>query len=114
MYYNVSFIIFYNRYDIITIDCGFEMIVDIVHRTAVCGLVGITIYGLFLISRGALSMEKARREAVRLRKAENSDKVFIILHVIVVHYISYRLSQWSKHQRTDKTSVNIITIVYKK
>ena len=113
MCYNVSFIIFYNRYYIITIDCGFEMIVDIVHRTAVCGLVGITIYGLFLISRGAMSMEKARREAVRLRKAENTDKVFIMLHVIVVHYISYRLSQWSKHQRTDETSVNI-TIVYKK
>ena len=97
----------------ITIDCGFEMIVDIVHRTAVCGLVGITIYGLFLISRGAVSMEKARREAVHLRKAENTGKVLIILYVIIVHYISYRLSQWSRHQLTDETSVNI-TIVYKK
>ena len=56
------------------------MIVDIVHRTAVCGLVGITIYGLFLVTRGALGMERSRREAVRSRKAEeNTDKVLIIL-----------------------------------
>ena len=90
----VSFIIIYKRPYIITIDCGFEMIVDIVHRTAVCGLVGITIYGLFLVTRGALGMEKARRKAVRLRKAENSsdniDKVFISL--------------------SDVTAVNLIVI----
>ena len=85
----------------ITIDCGFEMIVDIVHRTAVCGLVGITIYGLFLISRGAVSMEKARREAVRLRKAENSDKVFII--IITCNYSPLYFIQ---EQSMEQTSTN--------
>lgn len=61
------------RTQTVATDCGFEMIIDIVHRTAVCGLVGITIYGLFLVGRGALRMEIARRDAVRLRKAENTE-----------------------------------------
>ena len=57
----------------------FEMIGNILHRTAVCGLVGVTIYGLFLIGRGAIHMEKARREA-RLVKAINDNKEVNCMH----------------------------------
>lgn len=75
-----------HRAYIVTIDCGFEMI-DILHRTAVCGLVGVTIYGLYLIGRGTWRMEKARIEVVRLRKAENTDKVIWLNVLAAINHV---------------------------
>lgn len=68
---------------LIIIDCGIKMIADILHRTAVCGLVGVTIYGLFLVGKGAVRMESARRNARSLQAEDTSKVVIVDLEVLL-------------------------------
>ena len=79
------------------------MILDVLHKTAVCGLVGVTIYGLLLIGRGTLSMEKARRKH-RLLQAENSDKE--VLTIISGDAPITVVLQGVSDESVEKSSIN--------